>query len=141
MRMLAIDSLSANTLLCLGWARMAQSRLPEAERAFRRALEIDPQQAYARPNLAHLLLETGRTQEVLSLYRQIERESQSQAAHHCSARDGPPMAPSGVPILLEVEEPSSGGHVSLVKFGASSGGWPSRTRSADIASIFLAESL
>ena len=31
----------------------------------------------------------------------------AQVAHHRSSRDGPPLAPPGVPSLLEVEEPPS----------------------------------
>jgi tetratricopeptide (TPR) repeat protein len=85
MRMFAIDSLSATTLLSLGWTRLVQGRLTEAERAFRRALGIDPRQMIVRPNLAHLLLETGRTQEALPIYRQLERELRSAGVVAASA--------------------------------------------------------
>jgi thioredoxin-like negative regulator of GroEL len=83
--MLTVDSLSATSLLCLGWTRMVLARFPEAERAFRRALEIEPQQRYAGPNLAHLLLATGRAGEAVLHYRRIVRETATREGGNASA--------------------------------------------------------
>ena len=76
LRMFAVDSLSAINVLNLGWARMVQGRLAEAERDFRRALAIEPRHAYAWPNLAHLLFDTGRAPEAVRIYRELLQKAE-----------------------------------------------------------------
>jgi len=81
LRLVAADTLSAFAWQCLAWGSLARGRLAEAEHALRRALEIDPKHVYARPNLAHLLMLTGRAGESVPLYRQIAQAALPEAAN------------------------------------------------------------
>ena len=55
----------------LGYSLAVQERFEEAERELRRALEIEPAHAYALPNLAHVVLASGRAAEAVPLYREV----------------------------------------------------------------------
>ncbi len=55
----------------LGFTLAIQEKFAEAERALRKALEIEPGHVYALPNLAHMLLASGRAAEAVPLYRRI----------------------------------------------------------------------
>jgi TolB-like protein/DNA-binding winged helix-turn-helix (wHTH) protein/Tfp pilus assembly protein PilF len=65
-----LDPQSPDTLGCLGWtALIYRWDFPQAERAFRRALELNPDHANARQGLATYLAVTGHLDEAL---REIE---------------------------------------------------------------------
>jgi tetratricopeptide (TPR) repeat protein len=50
-----------------------QRRFAEAEDAMRATLKLDAENAFALPNLAHLLLRRGATQEAVGVYRRVGR--------------------------------------------------------------------
>jgi tetratricopeptide (TPR) repeat protein len=62
----------------LGIALLGQRRLDEAERHFRRALEIDPDHLGARQNLGVALDEQGETREALEQWRDVLRRQPDQ---------------------------------------------------------------
>jgi superkiller protein 3 len=65
----------------LGVACAEQERYGEAEAAFRRALDINPEYGVSRLNLAFTLAEQGRDAEAIEMFRQIlEREPDNQPA-------------------------------------------------------------
>jgi Flp pilus assembly protein TadD len=55
----------------LGYSIAAQARYEEALDAYRKTIEIEPNHPYGRPNLAHLLLVTGRANEAIAHYREV----------------------------------------------------------------------
>jgi tetratricopeptide (TPR) repeat protein len=55
----------------LGFTLAVQEKFPEAEKALRKAMELEPGHPYAMPNLAHMLLASGRAAEAVPLYRKI----------------------------------------------------------------------
>ncbi len=55
----------------LGYSLAAQARYEEALEAYRKTIEIEPNHPYGRPNLAHLLLVTGRSGEAIDHYREV----------------------------------------------------------------------
>lgn len=69
-RMIAIGPEVANHYHHLGFAFVAQGRFEEAISAYRKALSIDPQHTYGLPNLAHLLLATGKAVEAVPVYEE-----------------------------------------------------------------------
>jgi cytochrome c-type biogenesis protein CcmH/NrfG len=65
----------------LGIAQAEQEHYADAEAAFRRALDINPDYGVSRLNLAFTLAEQGRDAEAIDLFRQIlEREPENQPA-------------------------------------------------------------
>jgi Flp pilus assembly protein TadD len=66
---MAPDFAQAHSLL--GFTLAVQEKFPEAERALKRAIEIEPQHPYALPNLAHMLLAAGRAAEAVPIYRKV----------------------------------------------------------------------
>jgi tetratricopeptide (TPR) repeat protein len=76
-----IDRVEAN--LNLGWVRAARGDAQEAERAYRRALEIEPGFVPALVNLADLYRALGRDAEGEALLRQATRADPDNAdVHH-----------------------------------------------------------
>jgi tetratricopeptide (TPR) repeat protein len=61
----------AGTAHALAWSFVMQRRFPEAEEGMRATLKLDPENAYALANLAHLLLRRGATAEAIVLYRRL----------------------------------------------------------------------
>jgi tetratricopeptide (TPR) repeat protein len=53
----------------LGWTLLCQERYEEAIAVLQKAVELDPQETYAVPNLAHALLRAGRPEEAVPVYR------------------------------------------------------------------------
>jgi tetratricopeptide (TPR) repeat protein len=56
-------------LLDLGLVYASLSRLPEAERAYRELLKIEPQHAIALHNLGNLMVKRGQPERAIELYR------------------------------------------------------------------------
>jgi len=54
-----------------GYSLAAQAKYEEALKAYRKTIEIDPKHPYGRPNLAHLLLATGRAEDAIPHYREV----------------------------------------------------------------------
>jgi tetratricopeptide (TPR) repeat protein len=61
----------ANAAHTLGWAFVMQRRFAEAEQQMRATLRLDPENPYALPNLAHLLLRRGAAEEAVAVYRRL----------------------------------------------------------------------
>ena len=61
----------ANPHSLLGFSLAVQEKFPEAESELRRALELDPAHPYALPNLAHMLLASGKAAEAVPYYRKV----------------------------------------------------------------------
>jgi tetratricopeptide (TPR) repeat protein len=61
----------ANAAHTLGWAFVMQRRFAEAEQQMRATLRLDPENPYALPNLAHLLLRRGAAEEAVAIYRRL----------------------------------------------------------------------
>jgi tetratricopeptide (TPR) repeat protein len=55
----------------LGYSLAAQGRFEEAEKEFRKTLEIEPDQPYAVANLGHVLFALGRAGEAVPFYRKV----------------------------------------------------------------------
>ncbi|NTU51649.1 MAG: tetratricopeptide repeat protein, partial [Candidatus Aminicenantes bacterium] len=55
----------------LGFTLAVQEKFPEAEKETRKAIELEPTHAYALPNLAHLLLASGKAAEAVPVYRKV----------------------------------------------------------------------
>ncbi len=70
-RFAAMASELANPHSLLGFCLAVQEKFPEAEKELRRALELDPAHAYALPNLAHMLLASGKAAEAVPYYRKV----------------------------------------------------------------------
>jgi len=70
-RMITLGPEIANHHHCRGYALVAQGRFEEAISAYRKALSIEPRHTYALPNLAHLLLATGRAVEAVPVYEEV----------------------------------------------------------------------
>ncbi len=65
----------------LAWVYVALRRFDEAEEGMRAVLEVDPENAYATPNLAHLLYRRGAYEEAVKIYRsRWERSRDSEQA-------------------------------------------------------------
>jgi tetratricopeptide (TPR) repeat protein len=61
----------ANPHALLGFCLAVQEKFPEAEKELKRALELDAAHPYALPNLAHMLLASGRAVEAVPYYRKV----------------------------------------------------------------------
>lgn len=70
---------SSDLMNDFGYNLYLMDRRPEAESAFRRALEINPQNKSARANLAMLLGESRRFDESLAEFRRAGTEAEAQA--------------------------------------------------------------
>jgi serine/threonine protein kinase/Flp pilus assembly protein TadD len=66
---MAPDLAQAHSLL--GFTLAVREKFADAERALRRAVEIDPHHPYALPNLGHLFLVSGRAAEAVPIYRKV----------------------------------------------------------------------
>jgi Flp pilus assembly protein TadD len=55
----------------LGFTLAVQEKFAEAEREMRKAIELEPSHAYALPNLAHMLLASGKAAEAVPIYRKV----------------------------------------------------------------------
>ncbi|MGZ5478305.1 MAG: tetratricopeptide repeat protein [Candidatus Aminicenantales bacterium] len=55
----------------LGFSLAVQEKFPEAEKELKRAVELEPGHPYALPNLAHMLLASGRAAEAVPYYRKV----------------------------------------------------------------------
>jgi eukaryotic-like serine/threonine-protein kinase len=60
-----------NAAHTLAWSFLMQRRFPEAEEGMRTALKLDPENPYALPNLAHLLLRRGAVADAVAAYRRL----------------------------------------------------------------------
>ncbi len=70
-RYAAVASDLANSHSLLGFCLAVQEKFPEAEKEMKRAIELEPAHPYALPNLAHMLLASGRAAEAVSYYRKV----------------------------------------------------------------------
>jgi len=70
-RFTAMASELANPHSLLGFSLAVQEEFPEAESELKRALEIEPGHPYALPNLAHMLLASGKAAEAVPYYRKV----------------------------------------------------------------------
>jgi Flp pilus assembly protein TadD len=70
-RYAAMASDLANPHSLLGYCLAVQEKFPEAEKELRRAMELEPAHPYALPNLAHMLLASGRAAEAVPYYRKV----------------------------------------------------------------------
>ena len=61
----------ANSYSVLGFSLAAQEKFEEAEKALRKAVELEPRHPYALPNLAHMLLVSGKASEAVPFYRKV----------------------------------------------------------------------
>lgn len=61
----------ANPHSLLGFCLAVQEKFPEAEKEMKRAVELEPAHPYALPNLAHMLLASGRAAEAVPYYRKV----------------------------------------------------------------------
>jgi serine/threonine protein kinase/Flp pilus assembly protein TadD len=59
----------ANPHSFLGYSLAVQEKYGEAEKEFRKTLEIEPDHPYALPNLAHVLFASGKAGEAVPFYR------------------------------------------------------------------------
>jgi tetratricopeptide (TPR) repeat protein len=55
----------------LGFTLAVQEKFPEAEKVLRKAMELEPGHPYAMPNLAHMLLASGKAAEAVPMYRKV----------------------------------------------------------------------
>jgi len=69
-KLVAIDPEVANYHSLLGWALAVQLRFDEAEEALERALELEPEHAYAMPNLGYTHMAAGNPDSALLYFRQ-----------------------------------------------------------------------
>jgi tetratricopeptide (TPR) repeat protein len=72
----------------LGYSLAAQGRFEEAEKELRRATEIDPNDAYALPNLGHVLLAMGRAAEAIPVYLRVYELAKQGRSSGTPAKDG-----------------------------------------------------
>jgi tetratricopeptide (TPR) repeat protein len=63
----------ANAAHTLAWSFVMQRRFAEAEEGMRASLKLDPENPYALPNLAHLLLRRGAAAEAVAVYRRLDQ--------------------------------------------------------------------
>jgi len=63
----------ANAAHTLAWSFVMQRRFAEAEEGMRATLKLDPENPYALPNLAHLLLRRGAAAEAVAVYRRLDQ--------------------------------------------------------------------
>ena len=61
----------AHAAHALAWSLVMQRRFAEAEEGMRATLKLDPENPYALPNLAHLLLRRGASAEAVAVYRRL----------------------------------------------------------------------
>jgi len=61
----------ANPHSFLGYSLAVQEKYGEAEKEFRKSLEIEPDHPYALPNLAHVLFVSGKVAEAVPVYRRM----------------------------------------------------------------------
>lgn len=55
----------------LGYSLAAQEKFEEAEKEFRKTIEIEPEHPYAVANLAHVLFALGRAEEAVPVYQKV----------------------------------------------------------------------
>ena len=70
-RYAAMASDLANSHSLLGFCLAVQEKFPEAEKELKRAIELEPAHPYALPNLAHMLLASGKAAEAVPYYRKV----------------------------------------------------------------------
>jgi tetratricopeptide (TPR) repeat protein len=70
-RMVELAPALANSHSFLGYSLAVQEKFGEAEREFRKALEIEPDHSYALPNLAHVLFASGKAPDAIPFYRRV----------------------------------------------------------------------
>ncbi|HSL18991.1 MAG TPA: serine/threonine-protein kinase [Methylomirabilota bacterium] len=81
-RLIAIDDEVANYQSLLGWAVAAQGRFDEAAEILGRALELDPDDVYALPNLGFVLVAAGNPgSAVLYLRQNLDRVRRAGQPH------------------------------------------------------------
>jgi serine/threonine protein kinase/tetratricopeptide (TPR) repeat protein len=61
----------ANPHSFIGYSLAVQEKYGEAEKEFRKTLEIEPDHPYALPNLGHVLFAAGRPAEAVPVYRRV----------------------------------------------------------------------
>jgi Flp pilus assembly protein TadD len=70
-RYVALAPELGNSHSSLGYSLAVQEKFPEAEKELRKAVELEPGQPYALPNLAHTLLAAGKADEAVPIYRRV----------------------------------------------------------------------
>jgi len=70
-RLIELAPSLANSHSYLGYSLAVQEKFGEAERELRKALEIEPDHAYALPNLGHVLFAEGKALEAVPYYRRV----------------------------------------------------------------------
>ena len=70
-RFVAMAPELANPHAYLGFTLAVQEKFPEAEKELKRAVELEPTHPYALPNLAHMLLASGKAAEAVPYYRKV----------------------------------------------------------------------
>jgi serine/threonine protein kinase/Flp pilus assembly protein TadD len=70
-RMVSLAPRLAYPFSYLGYSLAAQARFEDAEKEFRKAVEIEPDHPYAVANLAHVLFALGRPGEAVPIYRKV----------------------------------------------------------------------
>jgi adenylate cyclase len=75
---LRLDPLSPNILFTMGWIHFWSGRLPEAESAFRKSLQISPTYESAHYYLGHVLLARGELNDALAqMEHELDEESRA----------------------------------------------------------------
>jgi tetratricopeptide (TPR) repeat protein/tRNA A-37 threonylcarbamoyl transferase component Bud32 len=72
----------------LAWTYVALRRFDEAEVEMRAVLDMDPDNSYASPNLAHLLYRRGAFEEAVEVYREVWKRSHESDRIASDAHDG-----------------------------------------------------
>ncbi|MCX6574321.1 MAG: protein kinase [Candidatus Aminicenantes bacterium] len=70
-RYAAMASDLANSHALLGFCLSVQEKFTEGEKELRRAVELEPAHPYALPNLAHMLLASGKAAEAVPIYKKV----------------------------------------------------------------------
>lgn len=110
-------AVSAETTWHRGRALSALDRVAEAERAYRRAVQLQPELGAAWGHLGGLLKDVGRTDEAADCLRRALALEPDQPVHRfllasIEGRDAPPMPPSGyVRGLFDEYAPSFDDHL------------------------------
>jgi predicted Zn-dependent protease len=86
----------------LGSLNLRLGKLPEAERALRRAIQLDPVMVQARLQLANLLLRQGRKEDAAALLRDFlsmfpDSAFSTQAKQVLQRLEAPPKPATAVP--------------------------------------------
>jgi Flp pilus assembly protein TadD len=70
-RLVTLSPELANSRHLLGYSLAAQGRFDEAEKELRKTLELEPDHAYALPNLAYVLFAAGKAADSVPFYRRL----------------------------------------------------------------------